>query len=79
MTGNLWEWCSDRFAEDYYRISAKHDPKGPESGDERVIRGGSFLCAENFCSNYRVAGRSHAEHDSGLDNLGFRCARDVRP
>jgi sulfatase modifying factor 1 len=77
MTGNVWEWCSDRFSESYYRSSPKRDPKGAEDGGERVIRGGSFLCAENYCSNYRVAGRSHSEPDSGLDNLGFRCARDI--
>jgi len=79
ITGNVWEWCSDRFAEDYYESSPKQDPKGPEIGNERVIRGGSFLCAENYCSNYRVAGRSHSEPDSGLDNLGFRCVRDIYP
>lgn len=77
MTGNVWEWCTDRFDEDYYRSSPKQDPKGPEKGDERVIRGGSFLCAENYCSNYRVAGRSHSEPDTGLNNLGFRCVRDM--
>ena len=77
MTGNVWEWCSDRFGENYYQNSPKKNPKGADSGDERVIRGGSFLCAENFCSNYRVAGRSHATPDSGLNNLGFRCVRDV--
>lgn len=77
ITGNVWEWCSDRFADSYYETSPKRDPKGPQTGDERVIRGGSFLCAENYCSNYRVAGRSHATPDSGLNNLGFRCVRDV--
>lgn len=78
MTGNVWEWCSDRFGENYYSRSEKRDPKGPADGSERVNRGGSFLCAENFCSNYRVAGRGHAEPDSGLNNLGFRCVRDAR-
>ncbi len=77
MTGNVWEWCSDNFSEDYYAKSEKRDPKGPPSGEERVIRGGSFLCAENFCSNYRVAGRSRSAPDSGLNNLGFRCVRDA--
>ena len=77
MTGNVWEWCVDRFDEDYYQRSPAKDPTGPDSGEDRVIRGGSFLCAENYCSNYRVAGRSFATPDSGLNNLGFRCVRDV--
>ncbi len=74
--GNVWEWCADWYADDYYLKSARDDPKGPDDGKERLIRGGSWMCAENFCSNYRVAARSHATPDSGLNNLGFRCVRD---
>ena len=77
MTGNVWEWCADRFDEDYYGRSPGSNPTGPEAGETRVIRGGSFLCAENYCSNYRVAGRSFATPDSGLNNVGFRCVRDA--
>jgi sulfatase modifying factor 1 len=78
MTGNVWEWTSDWFDENYYSVSPQKNPKGASSGTEKSIRGGSFLCAENFCSNYRVAGRSRSAPDSGLNNLGFRCARDVK-
>jgi sulfatase modifying factor 1 len=78
MTGNVWEWTSDWFDENYYAVSPKKNPQGAGGGTEKSIRGGSFLCADNFCSNYRVAGRSRSTPDSGLNNLGFRCARDIK-
>jgi len=77
VAGNAWEWCSDWYADDYYDSSPESEPTGPEAGEERVIRGGSWMCAENFCTNYRVAARSHSTPETGLNNLGFRCVKDL--
>jgi len=77
IAGNVWEWTSDWFSEDYFRTaSGAVDPTGPESGTEKAIRGGSWLCAGNYCAGYRVAARQHSPRDSGLNNVGFRCVRD---
>lgn len=77
MTGNVWEWCWDRFSPSYYRESPRHDPTGPADGDRRVMRGGSYLCHASYCNRYRVDARSANTPDSATTNLGFRCARDV--
>lgn len=79
MAGNVWEWCADWFDRGYYASSPRENPTGPAAGSERVMRGGSWLCADNFCSNYRPAARSSATPDTGLNNVGFRLAADTPP
>ena len=77
MIGNVWEWVNDWYAPDYFRRSPVDNPQGPRSGDQKVQRGGSWLCSENYCQGYRVAARMMTAPDSGLNNLGFRCAADA--
>ncbi len=77
-TGNVWEWCSDWFAADYYATSPADDPAGPGSGTHRVMRGGSYLCHESYCTRYRVAARSGNTPDASTGNLGFRCVIDAQ-
>lgn len=78
MTANVWEWTSDWYDDDYYSVSPKDNPQGPESGEEKTIRGGGWMCSLNFCQGFRVAARNHTAPDSGLNNLGFRCVKDAK-
>lgn len=74
MAGNVWDWCADRWGTTWDTSRVPRDPKGPEDGAERVIRGGSFLCHKSYCNRYRVGARSHNTPDSTTSNMGFRCA-----
>ncbi|MEJ2889613.1 formylglycine-generating enzyme family protein [Actinomycetospora aeridis] len=77
--GNVWEWCADRFAADWYARSPEHDPAGPDEGEARVMRGGSYLCHDSYCNRYRVAARTSNTPESSSGNLGFRCAGPAGP
>jgi formylglycine-generating enzyme required for sulfatase activity len=76
MTGNTWEWCSDLWGAAFSAEPA-FDPQGPAFGEERVIKGGSFLCHASYCNRYRVAARTHNTPQSSASNIGFRCARPL--
>jgi iron(II)-dependent oxidoreductase len=72
MAGNVWEWVADWYASDYYGRSPQRNPKGPDSGTSRVLRGGSWLSGP---INLRAAYRSSFTPDGRYGNFGVRCAR----
>jgi len=77
MIGNVWEWVQDWWAIDH-PTELTVNPTGPSSGDEKVKRGGSFLCHRSFCYRYRTVARYKTTPDSATLNAGFRCARSLR-
>lgn len=77
VSGNVWEWCRDWFSSFYPMMGFADNPGGPNRGDAKVIRGGSYLCHHSYCTRYRVAARTANTPDSSTGNLGFRCVREA--
>lgn len=85
MIGNAWEWTSDFYDTKYYAEQAQKgvavNPKGCEVpfdptdpyAKKRVTKGGSFLCAQNYCVNFRPSARQGSATDTGMCHMSFRC------
>jgi formylglycine-generating enzyme len=73
MTGNVWQWCLD-WRTDYKDLAVGQEPIVKQ---ERVHRGGSFLCEPGWCHGYRVSGRSATTPETALMHVGFRCVKEI--
>lgn len=89
MGGNVWEMVADEYEQGYYAKSETKSPKGGigrsivAKGEgpivrQRLIRGGSFLCSEGYCTGYRVGARQLSDDISASYHTGFRCVVDAQ-
>ena len=77
--GNVWEWCNDFYKVDYYKESPATDPRGPQKGKTRVLRGGCWNTSDAKCSSaYRYnEDPGYTDPCFGYDIYGFRCVRSA--
>jgi len=74
MAGNVWEWVNDWYGDIYYEVSAYANPKGPDSGTSKVLRGGNWYYKAYYM---RTTYRFNDKPDAFKNWQGFRCAKDL--
>ncbi|GJL68792.1 MAG: hypothetical protein NPIRA06_14270 [Nitrospirales bacterium] len=76
LAGNVREWVQDWYGSEYYASAPDKNPKGPETGILKVLRGGSW---KSFDTDLRATSRSKGGFALKTHGIGFRCARDIGP
>lgn len=81
MHGNIWEWCNDYYSENHYQKSGGENPHGPSTGEERVLRGGSWANGAESLRCWRRYSETPGFADVcfGYEAYGFRCVRRAPP
>jgi formylglycine-generating enzyme len=81
MHGNVAEWCHDVYDPSYYKTSPEKNPRGPETGDQYVLRGGSWKSPAAAVRSASRIGENPGFSDACLarDAIGFRCVRKAPP
>ncbi|MDG1505373.1 MAG: formylglycine-generating enzyme family protein [Planktomarina sp.] len=77
MAGNVWDWTADLFR--LKSISKAGKTHAAAMRGYRVIKGGSFLCHDSYCTRYRIAARTGNSPESTTSHMGFRIAFDAQP